>query len=114
MHLAGLSYKTELFTSSALDSHRRGHFVGELGSSSPLMRFGEFELDQHSGELRRQGTKVRLQDQLFLGALGYCYAKASRHNDALKVLERMCALAKQHYISGYWQAATYGALGQSI
>jgi Tol biopolymer transport system component/DNA-binding winged helix-turn-helix (wHTH) protein len=29
-------------------------------------RFGTFELNAHSGELRRNGTKVRLQDQPFL------------------------------------------------
>jgi adenylate cyclase len=35
------------------------------GFSAPIanVRFGEFELDQHSGELRRNGTKVRLQEQ---------------------------------------------------
>ena len=33
---------------------------------SPRYRFGTFELDTHSGELRRSGTKVRLQDQPFL------------------------------------------------
>lgn len=30
---------------------------------TPTIRFGEFELDQHSGELRRNGAKVRLQEQ---------------------------------------------------
>jgi len=37
--------------------------VGDLSSSPKVVRFGEFELDQHSGELRRNGTKVRLQEQ---------------------------------------------------
>jgi adenylate cyclase len=32
-------------------------------ASAATIRFGEFELDQHSGELRRNGTKVRLQEQ---------------------------------------------------
>ena len=33
---------------------------------STRYRFGTFELNTHSGELRRSGTKVRLQDQPFL------------------------------------------------
>jgi TolB-like protein/Tfp pilus assembly protein PilF len=32
-------------------------------SSHAIVRFGSFELDQHTGELRKDGTKVRLQDQ---------------------------------------------------
>jgi DNA-binding winged helix-turn-helix (wHTH) protein/WD40 repeat protein len=32
----------------------------------PRYRFGTFELDAHSGELRRNGTKLRLQDKPFL------------------------------------------------
>jgi Tol biopolymer transport system component/DNA-binding winged helix-turn-helix (wHTH) protein len=32
----------------------------------PRYRFGNFELDAHSGELRRNGAKLRLQDQPFL------------------------------------------------
>jgi Tol biopolymer transport system component/DNA-binding winged helix-turn-helix (wHTH) protein len=32
----------------------------------PRYRFGNFELNVHSGELRRNGAKVRLQDQPFL------------------------------------------------
>jgi TolB-like protein/Tfp pilus assembly protein PilF len=28
-----------------------------------VVRFGQFELDQHSGELRRDGTRIRLQEQ---------------------------------------------------
>lgn len=31
----------------------------------PLIRFGLFEIDTRSGELRRQGSKVNLQDQPF-------------------------------------------------
>ena len=33
---------------------------------APRYRFGTFELNAHSGELRRNGSKVRLQDQPFL------------------------------------------------
>jgi TolB-like protein/DNA-binding winged helix-turn-helix (wHTH) protein len=32
---------------------------------APVFRFGVFELDTHSGELRRQGLKVRLPEQSF-------------------------------------------------
>src|SRR5437762_7834004 len=34
-------------------------------SSPHLIRFGLFEVDTRSGELRRQGSKVNLQDQPF-------------------------------------------------
>jgi TolB-like protein len=34
-----------------------------FSASAATIRFGEFELDRHSGELRRNGTKVRLQEQ---------------------------------------------------
>lgn len=37
--------------------------MGSFRSSPTIIRFGEFELDQHSGELRRNGAKVRLQEQ---------------------------------------------------
>ncbi|PWT86721.1 MAG: hypothetical protein C5B58_00920 [Acidobacteria bacterium] len=35
-------------------------------STSGFVRFGSFEVDQRSGELRRQGVKVKLQEQPFL------------------------------------------------
>ena len=37
--------------------------MGDFSSSQTIVRFGEFELDQDAGELRRNGTKVRLQEQ---------------------------------------------------
>lgn len=37
--------------------------MGGFSTSRTVVRFGEFELDQDAGELRRDGTKVRLQDQ---------------------------------------------------
>src|SRR5947199_4680503 len=35
----------------------------DLGSGRTLVRFGAFELDQDAGELRKQGAKIRLQEQ---------------------------------------------------
>src|SRR6266849_8842161 len=35
---------------------------GELKSREPV-RFGEFELDLRAGELRKQGIKIKLQEQ---------------------------------------------------
>src|SRR3954451_3248688 len=35
----------------------------DLRASTKLVRFGSFELDQSSGELRKDGTKIRLQEQ---------------------------------------------------
>jgi TolB-like protein/Flp pilus assembly protein TadD len=37
--------------------------VRDPSSSRSVVRFGQFELDQHSGELRRDGTRIRLQEQ---------------------------------------------------
>jgi len=37
--------------------------VGSLSTSRTVVRFGQFELDQDAGELRRDGAKVRLQEQ---------------------------------------------------
>src|SRR5207247_945954 len=31
--------------------------------SGRSVRFGQFEMDEHAGELRKEGTKVRLQEQ---------------------------------------------------
>ena len=41
----------------------QGAFVGDFRSSRAVVRFGDFELAQDAGELRRGGIKVRLQDQ---------------------------------------------------
>lgn len=35
----------------------------DLSSSRSVVRFDQFELDQHAGELRRDGTRIRLQEQ---------------------------------------------------
>jgi TolB-like protein/Flp pilus assembly protein TadD len=37
--------------------------VGDFSSSPTIVRFGEFELDQDAGELRRDGTRIRVQEQ---------------------------------------------------
>ncbi len=37
--------------------------VGDFSSSRSIIRFGPFELDQDAGELRRDGTRIRLQEQ---------------------------------------------------
>src|SRR5690348_11631579 len=37
----------------------------ETGAHSQAVRFGVFELDPRSGELRKSGLKVRLPDQSF-------------------------------------------------
>ena len=45
---------------------RRGaHFLPAARSSKEPIRFGVFELDAHSGELRKQGVKIKLQEQPF-------------------------------------------------
>src|SRR5215469_6722774 len=33
--------------------------------SSTILRFGTFEADMHAGELRKQGVRIKLQDQPF-------------------------------------------------
>src|SRR4051812_48221155 len=42
---------------------RAGASVGDLNASRTIIQFGSFELDQEAGELRRDGTRVRLQEQ---------------------------------------------------
>jgi serine/threonine-protein kinase len=55
-----------LFKSEVLDS-RSGYAGGvpvrDFSSSKAIVRFGAFELDRDAGELRREGTNVRLQEQ---------------------------------------------------
>jgi len=59
--------KPELLTTEAVvDSGENG--VCALPAAQPSgrpIRFGVFELDAHSGELRKQGVKIKLQDQPF-------------------------------------------------
>lgn len=44
-------------------SRHFGALVPDFRATSTVVRFGEFELDQGAGELRRDGAKIRLQDQ---------------------------------------------------
>ena len=37
--------------------------MGESRSSDPVVRFGAYELDQQAGELRKDGVRIRLQEQ---------------------------------------------------
>jgi DNA-binding winged helix-turn-helix (wHTH) protein len=37
--------------------------MGGGRSSRELIRFARFELDKHSGELRKDGNRIRLQEQ---------------------------------------------------
>jgi len=37
--------------------------MGESRPSDTVVRFGAYELDQHAGELRRDGVRIRLQEQ---------------------------------------------------
>src|SRR5438132_12976614 len=36
-----------------------------LETRSPLLRFGTFEVDVYAGELRKQGVRIKLQEQPF-------------------------------------------------
>ena len=40
-------------------------FISDLRPDSPVVRFGAFELDRRTGELRKNGLKVKLQEQPF-------------------------------------------------
>ena len=52
----------KLFTQRVLDS---GHVdvPVSVSSSSRIIRFSTFELNLHTGELRKRGQKVKLQEQ---------------------------------------------------
>ena len=46
-----------------LDFKAVGIGNGSDGKESPTRRFGAFEIDLRAGELRRNGLKVKLQEQ---------------------------------------------------
>jgi TolB-like protein/Tfp pilus assembly protein PilF len=48
-----------------------------------------------------------------LAALGHAYAVAGRRGDALRILERLAALAKQRYFPSYYAASVQVALGDA-
>ncbi len=52
-------------TARVLNSGSVGSFYGSGAEDSRTLRFGVFELDLRAGELRRNGIKVKLQEQPF-------------------------------------------------
>jgi tetratricopeptide (TPR) repeat protein len=46
-----------------------------------------------------------------LAGLGHAYALAGRRGDALRILERLGALAKERYVPSYYAASVHVALG---
>jgi TolB-like protein len=60
-----------------------------------------------------KATEASGENQLLLGALGYCYAAAGQKGDAKRVLERFRELSGQRYVSAYWPAVIHGTLGES-
>src|SRR3989442_3957793 len=48
-----------------LHSPRSGHAMSQFATPRRILCFGSFEVDLASGELRRQGLKIGLQDQPF-------------------------------------------------
>jgi TolB-like protein len=50
-------------TGGTLSTQLRGGALANYTSSRTVIRFGKFELDQDAAELRRDGTKIRLQKQ---------------------------------------------------
>ena len=102
-----------------------------LSPVARVFRFGVFELDTESGELRRHGLKVRLPDQAdairdleiasrqatghnsrMEAHLGYAYAVAGRARDARAVLKELEAHGKDQYVSWYGIAVIHDALGE--
>jgi len=72
---------------------------------------------KHTGETGieelESAARAAGENQLFLGALGHCYAVAGRRADALRVLERFRELSLERpYGSAYWPAAVCASLGE--
>jgi TolB-like protein/DNA-binding winged helix-turn-helix (wHTH) protein/Tfp pilus assembly protein PilF len=68
--------------------------AGDLSASVHLYRFGTFELDPHSAELRRQGLKIKLQKKSF--------------QLLLILLERAGnVVAREELRAGLWPADTF-------
>ncbi len=64
--------------------------------------FGEFEMDEHAGELRKEGIKVRLQEQPL-----QILQILLEH-----ILEELQELSKSKYVMAYWMALIYAGLKQ--
>jgi TolB-like protein/DNA-binding winged helix-turn-helix (wHTH) protein len=62
---AGRLRKKDRTKTFSLPSIRKGFFMDASHPSAPTYRFGNFEVDPCSGELRSSGHRVRLQEQPF-------------------------------------------------
>lgn len=65
-HLPGRADIIGCFRPSRLGAERWKASVQEFPSSARSVRFGVFEVDLRSGELRKKGTRIRLQSQPFV------------------------------------------------
>ena len=67
--------------------------MGALNKSRAMVRFGDFELDQDAGELRRDRIKIRLQKQplqilqILLEQLA-SYSSATNYENSFGLLTR--------------------------
>ena len=81
-----------------------------------VIRFGVFELDTQSGELRRYGLKVRLPDQSFGAllalALGAACRTARRYDRSLNELRRAQKMSPTHNRINHQLGITLLAMGR--
>src|SRR6266849_10446864 len=71
--------------------------------SARRVRFGQFEMDEHAGELRKEGIKVRLQEQPL-----QILQILLEH-----ILEELQELSKSKYVMAYWMALIYAGLRET-
>jgi tetratricopeptide (TPR) repeat protein len=59
-------------------------------------------------------TAIRQSDgsPIYVAAIGHAYATEGRKSEALKVLDQLKELSKRRYVSAYWIAQIYAALGE--
>jgi len=63
--------------------------------------------------IREFERAVQISDVAALwSSLGHAYGMAGRRQDAMKVLQRLHEIAKQHYVSPSYEAAVYMGLGE--
>jgi len=84
--------------------------VGGFRTSRTIVWFGDFELDQDSGELRREGARVRLQEQP-LQILQILLEEAGEQR-LLSVLQELQELSKESYVPACWRAIISGDLNE--